>query len=334
MRDEIIINGIKYDAKTGIAIEKVQQESFENFGAEKIHQNLQKSQTLNRKFVRRPQNLTNEQIHAIEQFKRRHDYMEFRKSQRIQAGKVSHSKISSFEGVRGSTSRVISPISVRKSEIKKVEKEQISEVQAHPTHQKVLEKMREEKSIKTLPTAQEIKDSAIVEAFEKSREMSKKQRGVRKKFFLSKRFVSFLACCVVICMSAGYLTYVNMPNISTRIAAAQSGIDATLPHYVAQGYSLNGLAFFDGKSVNLKYKNGENGYTVKQASTSWDSVALLENYVEEKWDKDYSTYLEKGLTIYKNRNNEAAWVNNGKIYTIDGSNKLSNEEIRKIATSF
>jgi hypothetical protein len=335
VREIIEVNGVKYDAITGQRIEgQATKNEKANYLSEDIHSNLQRSSTLNRKFVKRPEDLSASQRQAIEQFKNRHNYAEIRRSAVLRSGKNSHAQISKFEGVRGSASRVISPIShTEKTQQIQYKNEEIAPAEIHPIQKQAIEKMREQKIEKTLPTPKEIKDSAIVEALEKSREVSKKQRGIRKQSWMSRRMASFLACCLVLAIGLGYLTYLSAPQLSVRIAAIQSGIDASSPQYAAAGYSMRGIARFDGKSVNLTYSNGSNSYVLKQAQSSWDSVALLENYVEKKWDKDYLTYQEKGLTIYKGRNEAAVWVNNGKIYTLEGDTALSNEDIRKIATS-
>ena len=336
MREIIEVNGVRYDAITGQKIEISNKSAASS--AQDMHNNLQHSSTLNRKFVKRPQGLSSSQTHAIEQFKMRHNYIEARRSAIIKSGKTSHDQISKFEGVHGSAGRVISPISLRNKEAQKqTDTERILPIQENPVHQKALESMREQKLTKNLQSAKEIKESAIAEVLEKSQKeakKSKKLRGIQKKSWFSKRAIGFAASCAFLMVSCGYFVYVNSPNLSVRVAAIQSGVNASLPQYSARGYSLKGLAYFDGNSVNLKYSNGAKSYTVKQAQTSWDSVALLENYVQNKWDRDYLIYQEKGLTIYKNSNNEAAWVNNGTLYSVDGGNDLSSEDIRKIASSF
>ena len=336
MREIIEVNGVRYDAITGQKIDILNKPTASS--AQDIHNNLQHSSTLNRKFVKRPQGLSSSQTHAIEQFKMRHNYIEARRSAIIESGKSSHDQISKFEGVRGSADRVISPLSLKNKVIQKqTDIERILPVQENQVHQKALESMREQKLARNLQTAKEIKESAIAEALQKSQKEAKKTkkiRGIQKKSLFSGRAVGFAASCAFLMVSCGYFVYANAPNLSVRVAAIQSGVDASLPQYSARGYSLKGLAYFDGNSVNLKYSNDTKSYTIKQAQTSWDSVALLENYVQNKWDRDYLTYQEKGLTIYKNSNNEATWVNNGTLYRIEGDNELSSEDIRKIAGSF
>jgi len=78
--------------------------------------------------------------------------------------------------------------------------------------------------------------------------------------------------------------------------------------------------------------SGPQNFTVTQSKTSWDSSAVLDNYIKEKAGDNYITYDEHGLTIYTYGSN-AAWVNGGVLYTITGDAPLSGDQIRHIATS-
>ena len=118
------------------------------------------------------------------------------------------------------------------------------------------------------------------------------------------------------------------------MAAAQAGIDASYPSYQPDGYKLYGpVAFSDGE-VRMKFtaNTGSTGFALTQSRSGWDSGALLENYVKEKSNGDYTTSQEKGITVYSYQGS-AAWVSGGILYTIDGDAPLSPHQIRKIATS-
>ena len=331
MRDEIIINGKKYDAITGELLSAPKNNyDIENKDISKIHNNLQRSSTLNRKYVTIPkrQGVSLHQDEMISQFKRRHDYQEAilraREAKETQQDRILISRFSK-------NSKTISPI--MKEQIKEAEK--IAPFEEHPLAKKANEELRAKKSQKQEISNQEVKEFAISQAIEKSREESKKSRGIhRKSFFARKKFISFSMGFAVAIFGVGYLTYVNLPDIASRITAFQSGIAVETPAYIANGYSPKGLAYFDGKNVNFEYKKGDSNYKVQQSQSGWDSSALLQNYVTKKWSEDYSTTYSNGLTIYSNRRGESVWVNNGKLYKIEVSgNKISDEEIRKIATS-
>ena len=331
MRDEIIINGKKYDAITGELLSAPKNNcSIKNKDISKIHNNLQRSSTLNRKYVTIPkrQGVSLRQDEMISQFKRRHDYQEAilraREAKETQQDRILISRFSK-------NSKIISPIS--KEQIKEVEK--IAPFEEHPLAKKANEELRVKKAQKQEISNQEVKEFAISQAIEKSREESKKSRGIhRKSFFARKKFISFSMGFAVAIFGVGYLTYINLPDIASRITAFQSGIAVETPAYIASGYSPKGLAYFDGKNVNFEYKKGDSNYKVQQSQSGWDSSALLQNYVTKKWSEDYSTTYSNGLTIYSNRRGESVWVNNGKLYKVEVSgNKISDEEIRKIATS-
>ena len=331
MRDEIIINGKKYDAITGELLSVPKNNcSIKNKDISKIHNNLQRSSTLNRKYVTVPkrQGVSLHQDEMISQFKRRHDYQEAilraREAKETQQDRILISRFSK-------NSKIISPIT--KEQIKEAEK--IAPFEEHPLAKKANEELRAKKAQKQEISNQEVKEFAISQAIKKSREESKKSRGIhRKSFFVRKKFISFSMGFAVTIFGVGYLTYINLPDIASRITAFQSGMAVETPAYVANGYSPKGLAYFDGKNVNFEYKKGDSNYKVQQSQSGWDSSALLQNYVTKKWSEDYSTTYSNGLTIYSNRRGESVWVNNGKLYKIEVSgNKISDEEIRKIATS-
>jgi hypothetical protein len=132
---------------------------------------------------------------------------------------------------------------------------------------------------------------------------------------------------------AGYFTYINLPNLSVRVAAAQAGIDASYPEYRPDGYRLTAVNYNKG-SVSLKFaaNAGPQSYTITQQQTAWDSTAVKENYVTPNWGNDVVPYAERGLTIYAHEGN-AAWVNGGIFYTISGDAPLSASQVRSIATN-
>lgn len=148
------------------------------------------------------------------------------------------------------------------------------------------------------------------------------------------RALNVAAASLGVLLITGYFTYVNMPNLSVRVAAAQAGINASYPEYRPVGYRLNGpVAYQDGQvSMNFASNSGPVGFALNQSNSTWDSSALLEKYVNPRSEGKYATYNDGGLTIYT-YGTDAAWVNGGILYTVEGDASLSNEQIRRIATS-
>lgn len=178
---------------------------------------------------------------------------------------------------------------------------------------------------------------AQVEARKKSTTHTSSKKG-RLKSFLARRprLVSVTTASLALLLLGGYITYINLPNLSVRVAAAHAGIDATYPEYSPDGYHLNGPVAYSPGEVTLNFGSNTNtklNYALKQRASSWDSQAVLDNYVS-KYTPSPNTISSNGLTIYIYGNdNNAAWVNGGILYTISGNALLSTDQIRQIAAS-
>jgi hypothetical protein len=179
--------------------------------------------------------------------------------------------------------------------------------------------------------SQVLKQEAIKEAVANTTKQTKQY----KRGFRHPGALSIITAAFALVILGGYLTYLNMPSLSVRVAAVAAGVNASYPDYRPDGYRLNGPVAYDQGQVSMKFvaNAGPQNFTIKQAKSSWDSAAVLDNYVKPKVGNDYATYSERGLTIYT-FDGGVAWVNGGILYTIDGNAPLSGEQIRHIATSF
>lgn len=125
-----------------------------------------------------------------------------------------------------------------------------------------------------------------------------------------------------------------MPDISLRVAAMQTGFEATYPSYIPREYALSGITS-EGGNIILNFRNqaAETAFALTEEKSTWDSGALLNNYVKPTYGENYSVIREQGLTIYVSGSN-AAWVNGGIVYKLQaGSNNLTKKQIKSIAVS-
>ena len=162
-----------------------------------------------------------------------------------------------------------------------------------------------------------------------------KPHRTRRGFFGAQpRVSSVVVGCIALIVLGGYLTYLNMPTLSVRVAASQAGVAASFPQYHPDGYRFDGpIAYSPGEVIiNFQANGGSQKFTIKQKSSSWDSQAVLDNYVEKKSNNQYITSSEGGLTIYT-FDNKAAWVNKGIFYSIDGDAPLSSDQVLRLAAS-
>lgn len=148
-----------------------------------------------------------------------------------------------------------------------------------------------------------------------------------------KRFALAFVCAVVCVAGVTYFVGTNIPDISVRVAAMQTGVEASYPSYIPRDYSLKGISSESGK-ITINFEGPDRAtFTLTEEKSSWDSTTLLRNYVEPTWRDNYTSTHEQGITIYVSGSN-AAWVNGGVLYKINSTGaNLTNKQLRNIVTS-
>ncbi len=189
------------------------------------------------------------------------------------------------------------------------------------------------------PTAEELKNRAIQKALANAAK-PEGAKVVEKKAKKAKLHIGFgrvilaLSCAAAAVFAIVYFVNLNMPDISMRVAAMQSGIDPKYPSYVPRDFSVNDMIAEDGK-ITLVFKNSNTGesFSLIEERSSWDSNALVNNYVKLAFGENYDTIREQGLTVYTS-GNASAWVNGGMVYKLNiTSGNLTKKQIRSIAVS-
>lgn len=193
-------------------------------------------------------------------------------------------------------------------------------------------------------SAQELKERAIQQALRKVDKIDGDKTmaaqfvdaGQQKTgHFWQRRGFAIAAGMAVISLALlGYLVHLNLPDISVRVTAMQTGIEKIYPSYVPTNYRLDGLVKEDAGRVTMNFKNDEGKkFTLMEEKSNWDSAAVLSNYVKKNWGNDYSIAKGQGLTIYVSGAN-AAWVNGGVFYVItDEGGTLTASDLHDIAVS-
>ena len=186
-------------------------------------------------------------------------------------------------------------------------------------------------------TAAELKDRAIREALEKSAHIAREEESPRmkKNIFKTKQFYVALALSIFSVASLGYIIKLNMPDISLRVAALQTGISANYPSFTPEGFSLSSVTSTNKNgAVEINFDNGKVLYTLSEENSPWDSEILKQNYVIPTFGHNkYEITKTRGLTIYISDSN-AVWVSGGILYKITAPpDTLTKETLHQIATS-
>ena len=290
-----------------IRISEVKMQKSDSKQATTAHRKARSSTTLNRRYVKRPARTMDMTV------------------------PVKRSKmVKRFD---------FSPVNVNKV----VDDQSIAPATMHPMQAAVISRMQKraaEPVVKKM-TAKELKDQAIKKALaDASKNISDEpkadepmKKSVKMHFGLGRVMLA-LCCTAAAVFAIVYFVNLNMPDISMRVAAMQTGIEASYPSYVPKDFNLSSIGSEEGR-ISLNFSNAKTGDTfyMTEENSSWDSSALLTNFVKNEYGEDYSTIREQGLTIYISGSN-ATWVNGGVLYKINAADEvLTKQQIRSIAVS-
>lgn len=289
----------------------------------KVHRQVQPSATLNRKYVKRPAPAA--PTHKIQI---RTDHIEEREKP-VQSspaisrfGKVDKAPLASKPVVK--SSQIAQKPATPKVTAPKVAAPKV--VAAKPAVPKVT-------SEKDSMSPEQLKDLAIKKALRSAAKEEDSPRPHKIHFSLGRVFLAF-ACTVAAIFALVYFVNLNVFNLSVVNAAKEAGLETSNTPKVPNGFELSDIASEDGK-LTLTYFNNTTkaSFVITEERSSWDSNALLTNYVKPTFGDDYSIVREQGLTIYINDSN-ATWVNGRIVYKIIADNgAITKKQIRTIATS-
>ncbi|MBQ9180969.1 hypothetical protein IJ135_02665 [Candidatus Saccharibacteria bacterium] len=180
-----------------------------------------------------------------------------------------------------------------------------------------------------------MKEAAIERAIQAAASMPRRHsEGLERTRFGIKRVLLALACAAAAVFAVVYFVNINTPNITLKVAAMQSGIDAKYPDYVPRDFNLSDITSENGK-ITLVFENSGTGdrFSIIEERSNWDSSALLSGYVRETYGNDYTEVKEQGLTLFIS-NSDEAWVNGGVVYKLTMlKGSLTKKQLKAIAVS-
>lgn len=153
----------------------------------------------------------------------------------------------------------------------------------------------------------------------------------RPGFFGKHRGLKLSVIFLALLVAAGFFAWHKMPQLSVKLAAAKTHINASVPSYKPTGYALASPATTQAGAVILKYKapDSNQGFEISQKPSNMTSASVAQTVVPK--GTQVQTSQVGGNTVYiYGQNNDAAWVNNGVLYTIKDRSKLSSDQIIKI----
>ena len=299
------------------------------------HRRTQRSTTLNRKYVKKPSSSSNRSASvkssesaALDSVaKRRAD--DLRRRQEL-AEKINRERLATLR-----SGRSLQPsVSAAAPAPTKQERPVISAPRplSATIEKNLAASGKDERSSK------EIKDSAVQSALKSVASMNADSAPAalvssKGSGFGVKRIALAFACAAVVVGIIGFTVSQSTPDLSVRVAAMQSGIDASYPGYVPRGYALSDIVSEEGKLAMTFSASDGTSFELSEEKSAWDNDTLETNYVKSTWGSNYTSIREQGITIYISGSN-AAWTNGGIVYKLKASgNNLTKKQIKAIVTS-
>lgn len=219
------------------------------------------------------------------------------------------------------------------------------QVVMHPMLKTARARMQERRMVAVTPrvqpsqaamNARELKEIAIKKALAAAERKTEQEKVKPHKLHFSfGRVLIALGCTAAAIFAIVYFINLNVSDFSLYAAAKQAGIEsANKEPRVPQNFAITNISSENGK-IEIHYKNSQTGdtMTISEEKSSWDSEALLSNFVRNTYLSAFATIREQGLTIYISESN-ACWVNGGIVYKITApAGSLDKKQIRQIATS-
>jgi Domain of unknown function (DUF4367) len=157
---------------------------------------------------------------------------------------------------------------------------------------------------------------------------------VARKLRISPKTLNVATTACAVLLIGSFIAYQNVPNLAVKIAASRAGVQASMPSYQPSGFALLGNVQYKPGQVALTYKSrtDDRNYNIIQTASSWNSDALLENFINTA-RRTYQTYQDKGKTIYVYDGSNATWVDGGVWYQIEGNSSLNSDQLLRLAGS-
>ncbi len=307
-----------------------------NLSSSASHHRVQKSTTLNRRYVRKPEvaeSSAAESAALDSVAKRRADDL---KRRQALADKINRERLAAMKAGR---SAVITPAATQ-SATPAVANTAAPVAPVAPAPKPLSATI--EKNLVASPRAEKpatIKDSALASAIQGVDQVDENTPIAitssisPKESFGPKKIALAFACAALAVGAIGYFVSRSTPDLSVRVAAMQSGIEAAYPAYVPRGYSLSDIISEEGK-LEMTFSSSDNtSFVLTEEKSAWDNDALESNYVKEAWGSNYTSVRENGITIFI-AGSDAAWVNGGIVYKLNASgNNLTKKQIKSIVVS-
>lgn len=176
--------------------------------------------------------------------------------------------------------------------------------------------------------------TAALHAATSHQEPPVKQHFKKQRKSPARRIFAVSGAALAVVVLLGLVVSQNMTSIRLQLASSKAGFSATIPSHEPSGFGLHKFSAA-ANEVTAHYTSNSDSdrqFSIIEKPSDWDSATLRDSYVKQI-TQNYQIVEENGRTIFLYNNDSATWVNGGVWYVISGAHSLSNKQLIDIATS-
>jgi hypothetical protein len=154
-----------------------------------------------------------------------------------------------------------------------------------------------------------------------------------QKLGVSTRFVNIAGGSLLLLITLGIVVYQQIPQISVKLAASKAGVNAKLPAKPS-GFTYNGPIEYADGTVNIGFKSNsdQRSFMVSQQKST-ATASTLPRLLSQATGQSTQNINVGDKTVYLYGTSNAAWVDNGVLYKIEGNSSLNSSQLLDIVKS-
>lgn len=145
---------------------------------------------------------------------------------------------------------------------------------------------------------------------------------------------SMAAGMLALLVIAGFAFYQNSAGLQFKVASFHAGVATHMPNLKAAGFAYDGVKS-DGDSVVVGFSDPSGNYRLSQQATNLSGQDVVNNLgaTDASGNPDYSTVQAGHTTVYRFGANTATWVQDGTLYTVNGTGNLTNQQVESLVNN-
>lgn len=142
---------------------------------------------------------------------------------------------------------------------------------------------------------------------------------------------SMAAGTLALLVIAGFAFYQNSAGLQFKVASFHAGVATHMPNLKAAGFAYTGVKAEDDTLV-VGFSGSNGSYRLSQQATNLSGQDVVNGLsaTDASGNPDYTTIQAGGTTVYRFGADNATWVQDGTLYTVNGTGSLTDQQVKSL----